>query len=211
MRDRLHDGVGVLDLRGPLHWLDVDDGRDGLGHSLLRHRDDLQPGALGGRQAAIRLPGHLGVHRALAVRDLQVGHEVLPVGESHLAVEAPDDGPGREGVRDLLGFAEAFLVLVTAATEQCRVLEKGFLLLEVFPTTKTEDLLIAGNSEMSSLMFLQRAAVGELSMAELTLVGFLSSVNPLVFLQVREVDKVLPAVVTVVRVGPFVEVYMSSE
>ena len=83
--------------------------------------------------------------------------EVLPVGESHLAVEAPDDGPGRKGVGNLLGFAETFLV--SAATEQCCVFEECLLLLEVFPATKTENLLIAGNFEMSSLVFLQRAAV----------------------------------------------------
>ena len=115
VRDRLHDGV-VFDLRVPLlNRLDVDDGGDGLGHSLLRHRDDLQLGALSGRQAAVRLSGHLGVHRALAVRDLQVADEVLAVCESHLAVEAPDDGPGRKGVGNLLGFAQTFLV--SAATE----------------------------------------------------------------------------------------------
>ena len=90
VRDRLHDRVVVLHLRVPLHRLDVDDGGDGLRHSLL-------------------------------------------------------------------GFAQTFLV--SAATEQCCVFEECLLLLEVFPTTKTENLLIAGNFEMSSLVFLQRAAV----------------------------------------------------
>lgn len=110
--------------------------------------------------------------------------KVLPVSQSDLAVEAPDDGPGWEGVWHFLGLPKTFLILVAATAEQGRVLEESFFLLKVFPTAKAEDLLVAGHFEMSSLVLLQRAAVSKLSLAELALIWFFSCMNPLMLLQV---------------------------